>query len=103
MREAVESQRTIASFNDVLVGMEELLRQFVSACLELRTVVEAGGRYEILNRSDLTFELMAGEVYYRIDPNATIRFTLKKPQPMVLKKLFHLPRRAVADELVGSL
>ena len=46
------------------------------------------GRYEITNTSELPFELLVGEACYDIAPNSTIRFTMKTPQPMMLKNCF---------------
>ena len=59
--------------------------QFVKACLTWHPVCPAEGRYEITNTSELPFELLVGEACYDIAPNSTIRFTMKTPQPMMLK------------------
>ena len=88
VREAIETQRTLAYFNGILVGRADLLTQFVKACLAWRPVCPAEGRYAITNTSELPFELLIGEVFYHIAPNSTIRFTMKSPQPMMLKNCF---------------
>lgn len=98
VREAIESHRTLAWFNGILAGREELLRAFVQQCLKLRSVVKEEGRYEITNLSDLSFELLVGDTFYRIDPNSTIRFTMKIPQPMRLKNCVTEHREMVEIE-----
>lgn len=85
VREAIESQRTLAYFNGLLAGRADLLTQFAKACLTWRTIDAGEGRYEITNSSALPFELLVGEVYYRITPLSTIRLMMKTQQPMVLK------------------
>ena len=88
VREAIEASRTLAYFNGILVGRAGLLTQFVKACLTWHPVCPAEGRYEITNTSELPFELLVGEACYDIAPNSTIRFTMKTPQPMMLKNCF---------------
>ena len=88
VRGAIEACRTLAYFNGILVGHADLLTQFVKACLTWHPVCPAEGRYEITNTSELPFELLVGEVCYDIAPNSTIRFTMKTPQPMMLKNCF---------------
>ena len=88
VREAIEASRTLAYFNGILVGRADLLTQFVKACLTWHPVCPAEGRYEITNTSELPFELLVGEACYDIAPNSTIRFTMKTPQPMMLKNCF---------------
>ena len=56
------------------------------------------GRYEMTNLSDLSFELLVGDTFYRIDPNSTIRFTMKIPQPMRLKNCITEHREMVEIE-----
>ncbi len=85
VREAIESHRTLAYFNGILAGRRELLTQFAKACLAWRVIQEQAGRYELTNSSELPFELLIGEDYYKIAPNSTIRFTMKSKQPMILK------------------
>lgn len=93
VREAIESRRTLAAFNGMLAGAEELLRQFAKACLTFRAVEKEAGNYEIRNSSELPFELLVGQTYYRIAPNSTIRFTMQNPESMVLKNCFPQPDR----------
>ena len=85
VRNAIESQRTLAYFNGQLAGDRELMIQFIKTCLTWRAVDAVDGHYQINNTSSLPFELLIGDDYYKISPLSTIRIKLKTPQPIVLK------------------
>ncbi|MGI6047855.1 MAG: PHP domain-containing protein [Petrimonas sp.] len=64
VKEAMFAGRTLALYNHTLSGTEELLKALVEASISVRVVNEKSGLIEIINNSDISYEVKCGGYMY---------------------------------------
>lgn len=75
IKEALQSKRTIAYFNQIIAGPEALIKQLVEASLKTKKI-NSKGLTEVTNISDIPFIVKYKNNSYRFKPGTTVRLTL---------------------------
>jgi len=66
IKEALIAGRTLAYFNNHLAGKEEYLKEFIQKSLAVKVINAEKNTVEILNHSDMYYEIRFGEYMYSI-------------------------------------
>lgn len=84
VKEAMFAGRTLALFNNFLVGRQEFIAPLVKECLAFEVKSDKGGYciYNIVNKSDIKFQLQIGDTVHQItvEPNSNISAEIGKDQ-----------------------
>ena len=80
VKEALFARRTLALYNHTLTGAEELLKSLVEASISVRVISEKNGVIEIINNSDISYELKYGGYMYArpLYPQHVLRVKITK-------------------------
>ena len=78
IKEALFAKRTVACFNNTLMGKEEYLKALIQKSFHIRIVNNEKSTIEIHNQSDIQYQIRYGEYMYSIFvyPNQVIRLNL---------------------------
>lgn len=80
IKEAVIAGRTMAYFWNNLAGNEALMDAMVKGCISVKVLNEKTGSVEIVNNSDIQFQIKYGKLEYSyiLHPNESLLVILKK-------------------------
>jgi predicted metal-dependent phosphoesterase TrpH len=96
IREALFAGRTLALFDGLLAGAEELLRKIVVASLRMHP--SNSWWFEITNLSDLPFEILYSETHYVIRPKTTLKIESSSHTKMEMTNCFAENGRSLSIE-----
>ncbi len=86
IRDALFAGRTAAFFDGKLAGSPELLEKLLKACLSVRPI--GGKRLEVINLSDIPFEMTSGGVLYRFPARKVVLIDTPKEDVFVVENCF---------------
>ena len=78
IKEALFAGRTLAVFFKNIAGKEDLMKQLISKCLDVRVIDRKKGVIEVSNNSDLEFSVKFGNNLVVLQPNKINRVTLNQ-------------------------
>ncbi|MDI9603983.1 MAG: PHP domain-containing protein [Bacteroidota bacterium] len=80
VKEALFAGRTLALYNHTLSGAEELLKSLIEASISIRVINEKNGTIEIINNSDISYEVKCGGYMYArpLYPQHVLRVKIDK-------------------------
>jgi len=85
IKEALFAGRTVACYANNLIGKEEYLQELVKKSLFIKVIDSKGGRIEICNKSDITFNIKWGNKMYStpVFANQILRLGLPEGTPVI--------------------
>ena len=89
VKEAMFAGRTVALFDNFLMGKEEYVAALADACLDFKVADQKNGyaRYEITNNSDITFSLDFSPAYHplTVGPRQTLKVEIGDNEQVIFK------------------
>lgn len=88
IKEALFAKRSVAYFNGTMAGKVEHLTELFKASLDIKTINEEKGVYEISNTSDIPYTIKIKNDQYVFHAGKTLRITLPKDGKMEVLNCF---------------
>ena len=89
VKEAMFAGRTVAFFDNCLMGKEEYVQALADACLDFNLVEQKQGygRYEVVNNSDITFSLDFSPAYHplTVGPKQTLKVEIGDNEAVIFR------------------
>lgn len=88
IKEALFDGRTLVLFFNILAGKEDLLKNFVDKCIDVKVIDKKKGVIEAINNSDIEFSIKYGDNLVILAPDKVTRLTLQQKKPVLFSNCF---------------